>query len=489
MYNSSDLREPRPQRFNLLVVRAALVVAAVGALSWPVRAQVNVNVNAGNVLSTLSDYGIGTMTAQYYNNLHHPSVPGLVNSIGFNKYRFRRGGYADVYHWSVARSPFWESPITGAGMSPFWGQPGNYGYIGPNSDFPFFVNFLDQIDNARAVVTVNYGSAMKMAQNPNGTWFMDVPDYGGQPQEAAAWVAYANAHPSIYGTADDIVIGVDQQGNDWKTAGYWARLRASTVTQYRQWAQADGVYNQFNEFLAMNRPEPVGITHWEIGNETFGDGYYSGGTGYNPNYHAPYSGNNSHRNGHPDLSPQRYAQDVVAYSQLMKSIDPTIKIGAVLSTPPNDWNWDYKGNINDPNNHWNPIVLSIAAQHIDFGIVHWYPWSPNSNGVSLLQQPAQIIPAMIDGQGNRQGANAGVRDWFAQYGIPDAEIWITEFGYMGSQPSDPAVAIFVADSYATWFNHGVTSVQYHELFTEQLLTDSGGVISVGPAFYAIQMIK
>jgi hypothetical protein len=63
----------------------------------------------------------------------------------------------------------------------------------------------------------------------------------------------ANADASIYGTANGIVIGVDQQGSDWKTAGYWARLRASTFGQYQSWAQAGGVFDSFNTFLAINR--------------------------------------------------------------------------------------------------------------------------------------------------------------------------------------------------------------------------------------------
>ena len=30
----------------------------------------------------------------------------------------------------------------------------------------------------------------------------------------AAWVAYANGDASVYGTPEDIVIGVDDEGND-----------------------------------------------------------------------------------------------------------------------------------------------------------------------------------------------------------------------------------------------------------------------------------
>jgi len=56
------------------------------------------------------------------------------------------------------------------------------------------------------------------------------------------------------------------------------------------------------------------------------------------------------------LSPQKYASQYLAYYQAMKSIDSTIKIGAVLHTK-----------------EWNQAILKIIKDKIDFGIVHIYP--------------------------------------------------------------------------------------------------------------------
>ena len=98
---------------------------------------------------------------------------------------------------------------------------------------------------------------------------MAVPSTNGSPQEAAAWVAYCNASTNIYGTTNDVTIGVDAEGNNWQTAGYWAMIRAASPL-----AQNDG-YN----FLRINHPAPVGIKYWEIGNEPYGNGYYGGGNG------------------------------------------------------------------------------------------------------------------------------------------------------------------------------------------------------------------
>ncbi len=194
-------------------------VAALTAAPLFAAITANVSVDAANVRATMSPMGIGMHTSPYYNDMSNPGLPDRVNEAGVTTLRYGGGGYADVVHWSIMRNQ-WESGITGGGLSPAWGQAGNFGWVGSGSDFGSFVRLLDQVQGGNAVVTVNYGSAMKLVNGQSA-----VPDFGGQPKEAAAWVAYANADPSIFGTANDIPIGVDQQGNDWKTAGYWAKLR------------------------------------------------------------------------------------------------------------------------------------------------------------------------------------------------------------------------------------------------------------------------
>src|ERR1019366_3339508 len=48
-----------------------------------------------------------------------------------------------------------------------------------------------------------------------------------EPKEAAAWVAYANGNASLFGTTNDITIGIDSLSNNWRTVGVWAKLRSS----------------------------------------------------------------------------------------------------------------------------------------------------------------------------------------------------------------------------------------------------------------------
>ncbi len=287
------------------------------------------------------------------------------------------------------------------------------------------------------------------------------------------------------------------------------------------------MYDPLNAFLAINRPAPIGIKYWEIGNETFGTGYYGGGNGYSVDYDVPYDDTN--RNGNANLSPAHYGQEVVQYAQLMKSIDPTIKIGAVLSTPPDDYSWDVKNG-----QHWNDQVLSQPgiSSNVDFVMVHWYPWAGNAftaytdtnhngrfdytdsnsngrydagepsepvtavnNGNALLNYPRQKIDTMIDGNGNHLGANKGLRDYTAQYGIPNAEIMVTEFGYSGNlwtgaaqdptNYADQVEPLYVADSYTSWLERGVTSVDFLELLQGFL---TGSSLTREPAFYGVSMV-
>lgn len=478
----------RTQRWGVVL---AVALVAAGVLSIRAEAQIvaSATVNVTQPLATVSPLALGMHTSPYYNELANGSLNERIEEAGVTTLRYGGGGYADILHWSVTRAG---NGIQGNGLSPWWGESNNFGYVGSGSDFATFVRLLDRTDNSQAVVTVNYGSAMKIVGGQSR-----VPDFGGQPQEAAAWVAYANADPAIYGTPNDITLGVDQQGNDWKTAGYWAKLRASTTAEYQSWAFNDGVYDSLNSFLAINRDEPVGIKYWEIGNETFGTGYYDdSGNGYSANYDVPYNG--ATRENNPNLSPAHYGQELVQYAQLMRSVDPTIKIGAVLATPPDDYSWSYADlnnnnvrNSNEP--FWNNEVLANAASEIDFVMVHWYPYvGENANGATLLSEVPAKLGRMINGSTPFQdsGTNAGVRDSLAAYGIPDAEIMVTEFNYFGSlAPSvaNAAESIFVADAYATWLKLGVTSVQYLELLGKDFLND-GNALNRGSAYYGVSLV-
>jgi hypothetical protein len=489
-------------------VATAWLITASPLWAQTVTATVNVN----SSIATIPEYGMGIHASVYDNSLRYTGsavfsqLDGLLDAAGVNTLRYPGGGYADVFHFSLARPP-WESGITGSGLTPWWGTPGNYGYVASQTDFGSFVKLLDAT-NSNAVITVNTGSALKY-DSPTQ---VGIPTHVGQPQEAAAWVAYANADASIYGTANDIALGVDAEGNDWKSAGYWAKLRASNTSEYQSWASTDGVYDSRNAFLAINRDEPVGIKYWEIGNETFGTAYYGGVArnpsvpinddynykGYALNYDAPYDG--SPRDDNPSLSPAAYGQQVNAFTAAMKAVDPSIKTGAVLATPPDDYSWSY-ADLNDNGSkqvdepYWNDEVLSQTdatlgkvADNVDFVIVHWYP--DDSSSTTTLNRPRITIPQMINGTtaGIDTGSNAGLRDSIATWradGNPSAlEIFVTETD--GANIDQAVDGLFAADEYVTFFENGVSNVDWLELHNGSFLSESSNTPNF--AYWGIQSV-
>ena len=116
-------------------------------------------VNFNSSLGTVPPNGMGIGVAVYDGNLMDAAVPGLVKNAGFNIWRYPGGSYADIYHWQT------NTAVAG-------------GYVNPSDGFD---NFMSQVKAAggTAIVTANYGS------NAAGT-------AGGDPNEAAAWVTYAN---------------------------------------------------------------------------------------------------------------------------------------------------------------------------------------------------------------------------------------------------------------------------------------------------------
>jgi alpha-L-arabinofuranosidase len=200
--------------------------------------------------------------------------------------------------------------------------------------------------------------------NPQGTG-------PGVPQEAAAWVAYANGDP-----ASTTVIGVDNTGYDWMTVGYWAGLRAGG-----KMPTDDG-----RNFLRISHPAPVGVKYWEIGNEIYGNGYYHGNCGWEADKRVPYPENMgttcTGRKDNPLLAPPVYGMAVKQYAAAMKAVDPTIKIGAVLI-----------GNTEYPD--WNAKVLAAACPSFDIAVLHWYGGNVGTGLTSLPSAPEREIPEIF----------------------------------------------------------------------------------------------
>jgi len=226
--------------------------------------------------------------------------------------------------------------------------------------------------------------------------------------------------------------------------------------------------------------------YWEIGNEVYGNGYY--GDGWETDDHA-------------SKSPATYAQSVIQYASAMKAVDPTIKIGAVLTLP---GNWPDSVVASGDTQDWNQTVLSLAGSSIDFVIVHYYP-SPDS-AADALQTPEQL-----------PGEMAQLRQEIDQYAGPNGPnitVAMTETDSNYDMDTQPG-ALYAADTYFTALESGAFTVDWWDTRNGETAvstapdgaTDYGdeGIFSSGqcnssnvcepplntpfPSYYAISMLS
>ncbi|MBY8874275.1 cellulose binding domain-containing protein [Micromonospora sp. PLK6-60] len=179
-----------------------------------------------------------------------------------------------------------------------------------------------------------------------------------------------------------------------------------------------------------NVTKKYGAKYWTVGNENYGNGLY---------------GSAWEADDHPDKSATQYANMVVEYADAMKAVDPTIKVGAVLTMPGN-WPDGIKADA-DPG-PWNRTVLEIAGPKIDFVDVHWYP---GGNAAESLSRTAHIDDAMYL-----------LREALTRYAGPGAArigISFTELNVGQGQNTQPG-ALFLADAYSDLLENGVFTAQW-----------------------------
>ncbi len=398
-------------------------------------------------MATVGPDLMGIHTAVYDSSMQLPTTPDLLKAVGVTSLRYPGGSYADSYHWETHTATF----------VPTSNSDNNTIYVAPDADFGHFVSLLKNV-GANAMITVNYG----MNSDATGP---------GTPQAAAAWVAYANGLPT-----DTTSIGADAGGKDWKTVGYWASLRAADPLA------VDDTQN----FLRISHPAPVGIKNWEVGNELYGNGYYYGGCGWEPDMHLPYPSLApltacSNRQNNPALSPAAYGTVVKAFATAMKAVDPTIKVGGIV-------HWPYSEYAD-----WNRSMLPQACASIDFVVNHWYAGSTLAN---LLTSPHSDIPMMF--KDLRTALTTSTNGCGAKGAT--MPLAVTEWGPNTnndgdlksalSPPSGTAVThtqlpgIFAADAYANFMEQGALSVHWLELHSATYL---GGDDTPSWGYHGAQM--
>jgi hypothetical protein len=297
-----------------------------------------------------------------------------------------------------------------------------------------------------------------------------VPGQGGYANPSNGFDAFmvmakkARAAPII-----TINYGSNQAGNGGGTPAYAA-----------QWVQY------------ANITKGYGIKYWEIGNELYGNGEYGGQ--WETDLHSAHD-------------PVTYGTNVAAFASAMKAVDPTIKVGAVLTAP---GNWP-DGQAPD----WNTNVLAQCGTAIDFVIVHWYPVTPGQ------ETDAALLAAPQSGFGGSPGIAAmmtRLKALIAQYGGANAaniQVLVTETNSVPYNPGKQSVSLvngmFMADTMLTWVENGATSVDMWDLHNGSSFNNNSaslygsatygdyGILSNGtasepaantpqPTYYGVQML-
>jgi hypothetical protein len=327
----------------------------------------NVTIDTSQTTAVIYTTSFGIVAERWDKVGYDQDTMNLLREAGITNMRFPGGGGIDaLYHWS-----------TGTITNPYTNDRAP---IFPKGRmFPAMVPIIDQLGSA--LVTVNYGS------NSDGTG-------GGEPAEAAAWVAYANGNPS---SAQPI--GKDSKGNDWKTVGFWASLRAASPL-----SEDDG----FNH-LRIGHHDPIGIPLWTIGSDPWNNGFYgqahTAGSDFDnegkygqspppePDLHAgkvPHSKEWGRHQGNDRAGPAAYGASVVEFSNAMKAVDPRVMIGAYVIKPP------VVSDANQYGRKWNSQMLKAACGSVDFVATSFWEGRARLHGTTDTVDEDDLLAHAMD---------------------------------------------------------------------------------------------
>jgi hypothetical protein len=157
----------------------------------------------------------------------------------------------------------------------------------------------------------------------------------------------------------------------------------------------------------------------------------------------------------------------------MKAVDPTIKVGFVMSSP----------QVDPIPASWNPTALQsvCAGANIDFAILHYYPGSyENVTAAQLFSLPQVNMPTLV----------ANLKTQLAQYCPSNAstvQFFVTETGPNGTlAPNTPAQipGLYATHEYLISLENGIQNIDWLELHSNYLTT---GTEAPDPAYYGIEM--
>ena len=197
-----------------------------------------------------------------------------------------------------------------------------------------------------------------------------------------------------------------------------------------------------------NVTNSYGVKYWEIGNEIYGNGYYTPYWNWETDLHFTDQ-TPENRVGNSSLSPATYGQNVNAYVSAMKAVDPSIKVGAVMELA--------DGSLSSTD--WNSNVLSQCGNSVDFVVMHWYPEFNTDSDSGLLANPANIASYMAN-------MRAQINEYCGAHSS-NVQIFITETNADAGNPGKQLVslvnALFAADNVTTWLENGAANVDWWDL--------------------------
>jgi|SRR6185369_7084472 len=305
----------------------------------------------------------------------------------------------------------WDSNLVDRGVSGLLEDAGiqlmRYPGGSVSDNYHWLSNTPDDPDAGGTDPTANFDAFMAVAKRARALAMITVNYGSGTAEEAADWVRYANRGCGRYDGPVPTYPGASRRGHDYD------------------------------------------IHYWEIGNELYGDGTYGATWEVNKKAHDPST----------------YANGVVSYSAKMKAVDPSIRIGAVLTAP---GNWpDGQTNAASPK-PWNDTVLSVACDALDFVSIHWYPQGPTGESdAALLASPQNGEATPVSYTPSIPSMIASLKDELAEHCGAHADavqIMVTETNSVsynpGKQTTSLTNSLFLTDQVMTWLENGVTNVDW-----------------------------
>ncbi|MDQ5979222.1 MAG: alpha-L-arabinofuranosidase [Verrucomicrobiota bacterium] len=365
---------------------------------------VTVTVNTGTAVRTVDERVFGLNATMWDGEAGSAQTVNLLQQAGVRTIRIPGGSLSDEYHWRVNKT-----------LNNTWTWA---------SGMNKFADLITGL-NAQAFVTVNYGS--------------------GTPEEAAAWVAYANA-----ATTADAAIGTDSTGYNWQTAGTWAALRAAAPL-----GTDDGM-----NFLRRSRATPYALKYWEIGNENYGS--------WETDQQAV------------QWDPFTYATRARDYITRMKAVDPTIKIGVVVQAGEDEL--DAKSpqtplvtnpRTNVAHKGWTPRVLARLKElgvTPDAVIYHRYEQAPKADAITwggAYESDAGLLQRAKTWPEDATKIRQMLSDYLGTTAGAGVEILVTENNSVYSQPGKQTTSLvnglFLADSIGHVLQTGINALLWWDL--------------------------